>query len=292
MARKGFLATLASVLLKEAIKQSKQAGKAKRKRSGRPESFQSKKTAAPRHKTKYSIPVSTVKLASRGMHAYPVSGESFYGDNFKTLKFGVTTEETYTTAYLIHDPRNPADSNAIAVAIDCLPQALVLGHIPRHAAPVFAKYLNGRVGRCGARVYFDPEGQYNSVELDCAFPPREEGQPEVSEIPILSSNSPDYSMTQVTTRGVHFETQDFSAENPRFGMATLNEGFSFSPEIRDANFQGLLGFPYETIARDFNLFARSYGGQVQVAYKLDRNEKGRPRLALDASVLPVFKKRG
>jgi hypothetical protein len=44
----------------------------------------------------------------------------------------------------------------------------------------------------------------NSVELDCAFPPRESGEPEIVNANLLASDSPDFSMTQVTTVGGDF----------------------------------------------------------------------------------------
>jgi hypothetical protein len=38
------------------------------------------------------------------------------------------------------------------------------------------------------------------------------------------------------------------------------------------------------------IFARSMGGSYKVRYKLELNEKGRPKLTLDGSGLPEFRK--
>jgi hypothetical protein len=295
VARKSFFNKMADKMLRQAINESKRALTS----SLRGASSQSKPpkidAASTRYRTAYSLPSSTVQLASRGMHAYPVSGESFYPANFSVLNVGHLQNEMFTRAFLIPDSLNPADSNAVAVAIEGLSQALVVGHIPRHTASAFANYLQGRTGECGARVYFSPDGMRNSVELDCAFPPRESGEPEVADANLLSSDSPDFSMTQVTTVGGDYAKQDLiqlglEKEQTRYGIAILREGFMHPTEISDSQNLKLLGYPYKTIAWDFNIFTRSYGGEVRVAYKLDLNEKGRPRLALDASRLPEFKK--
>lgn len=295
MARKGFFETMANRMLRQAISEAKKAVKSSQQSPARQHSSQPKKTASIRYKTRYALPSDPIQLASRGMHAYPVSGESFYSNNFAFLNLSISPHEIFTRAFLIPDTLNPVDSNAVAVALEGPGEALIVGHIPRHTAPVFASYLKGRAGECGARVYFGPDGIRNSVELDCAFPPRESGEPEVANANLLASDSPDFSMTQVTTVGGDFSQRDLmelsrSEQQTRYGIAVLREGFMHPAEICDAHNLKLLGYPYKTIAWDFNIFTRSYGGEVKVAYKLDLNEKGRPRLTLDASVLPQFKK--
>lgn len=295
MARKTIFELMANRMMRQAIRETEKAVKARRQSTGRqPVASESASDGVRRHRARYSLPSSTIKLASRGMHAYPVSGESFYPENFAALRQGLE-EETFTRAFLIPDHLNPFDSNAVAVAVEGLQQALVVGHIPRHASSVFVSYLKGKSAECGARIYFSPDGERNSVELDCAFPPREAGEPDQPHEYLLESESPDFSMTQVTTVGGEYtksELKELSlAEGQtRFGIAILREGFRDPTEICDAASHKLLGFPYQSIAWDFNIFTRSYGGEVRVAYKLDLNEKGRPRLALDASVLPRFKK--
>jgi hypothetical protein len=295
VARKGFFETLVNSMIRQAFSEAKKGIKSSQQGARRQSKAQLGRTANVRFKTRYANPSDPIQLAPRGMHAYPVSGESFYSDNFAFLNRSVSPHEIFTRAFLIPDTLNPVDSNAVAVALEGPSEALIVGHIPRHTAPIFASYLKGRAGECGARVYFGPDGIRNSVELDCAFPPRESGEPEVASENLLVSDSPDFSMTQVTTVGGDFSQRDLlelgrEERQTRYGIAVLREGFMHPTEICDAHNLKLLGYPYKTIEWDFNIFTRSYGGEVRVAYKLDLNEKGRPRLSLDASVLPDFKK--
>jgi hypothetical protein len=51
-----------------------------------------------------------------------------------------------------------------------------------------------------------------------------------------------------------------------------------------------IGFPYETISYDFNVFARSWGGSARVRYKIELQKNGKPKVWLDGSELPRFRR--
>lgn len=298
MARRGLFEQLLWLFAKAAVKsiggRSRRSSRVSSRTAVKSPSRDAAKPSV--YKTTYLVPPVTYALASRGMHAYPVVGESFYTKNFEALhrRFG-GQDEVYTRGYLVHMPGNPADSNAVAVVI----HNLILGHVPRHTAPHFASFLNGRVGACGARFYFNSLYGHHSVELDCEFPPRLEGDPPGGEVEILGINKvPDYSMGQITSRGsrLNWLIQEsglisLSSDAPHFGVAIISEGFSFEPTVVDAASSALIGYPYETISYDFNLFARSWGGSVRVRYKIELQENGSPKVWLDASALPKFKKK-
>lgn len=294
MGRKSFFEVLARMMFREAVRATKSYSRSPRSRGGQTGAQKSKRTTQKRHRTKYFLPIAPIKLASRGMHAYPVNGESFYPENFASIR-RLGEDEIYLRSYLMPDPTNPEDANAVAVTVGHNNQALVLGHIPRHAAKIFSEFLDGNAGECGARIYFSPSGQRNSVELDCAFPPRTEDEPDEGKSLFLTSGQADYSMSQVTTVGVRYSKDEIdkisaSEAGAKYGIALLREGFVREPEILDAETLRVLGHPYQSISWDFNVFVRSYGGEVKVRYRLDLNEKGRPRLALDASSLPKFRR--
>lgn len=298
MARRGLFEQLLWLFARELVRGlGGRSGRKRRSKSRPVVRSTSRDVAKPSvYKTTYLVPPVTYALASRGMHAYPVVGESFYTKNFETLhrRFG-GQDEVYTRGYLVHMPSNPADSNAVAVVID----NLILGHIPRHAAPHFASFLNGRVGACGARFFFNSLYGHHSIELDCEFPPRLEGDAPAGEAEILGVNKvADYSMGQITSRGsrLNWLTNEsglvsLASDAPHFGVAIISEGFSFEPTVVDEASGALIGHPYETISYDFNLFARSWGGSARVRYKIALQENGSPKVWLDASALPKFKKK-
>jgi hypothetical protein len=299
LARRGFLESLLRTLLKASIRQIASSGNRSVSTSSSKRISHSKQSVAKDHyKTRHRVPNQTVQLASRGMHAYPVSGETFYEGNFRILRERFQgREEVFTRAYLIPEPDNPWDKNAVAVVI----LEYVVGHIPRHTAAHFSQFLAGRAGECGARLYFNPFSDHNSVELDCSFPLRLPETPESSNDLVLGSEKPPvYSMSQVTTRGSELlatmnlgyaDSIKLAKDSPHCGIAYLREGFRNSPEIVDAETLRVIGMPYESISYDFNLFARSYGGEVKVRYMLILKDNGRPQLFLDSSALPEFKKK-
>lgn len=285
MARGGFFETAIRILVRESIKNIKASGQTRG-----PAQNATKK----QFKTKYRNPEHVVHLASQGMHSYPVSGESFYAGNFEKL-FALFSgrEEVLTRAFLIPEPRNPWDKNAIAVVI----AEYVVGHIPRHTAAHFADFLAGRAGECGARFYFNQFSGFHSIELDCDFPPRLATDPANEYREILGTDKDaDYSMGQITTRGTFINLNSWgsgsitlSKEKPHFGVARLTAGFRDSPEVIDEATLQVIGYPYETISYDFNLFARSFGGEVRVRYKMEMKENGKPKIWLDSNALPKFK---
>jgi hypothetical protein len=292
MPRRGLIGTILRLLVSESIKNVKRSNSQTRITN----SYGSKNPRSDnKHfKTRYKLPIETITLASRGMHAYPVSGESFYLDNFSRLRnLFPGNDEVYTRGFLVPEPKNPWDKNAVAVVI----AEYVVGHIPRHTAPIFSEFLSGKVGECGARIYFNSYSGHHSIELDCDFPPRRADEPaRPFETLLGGQGEPSYTMEQITTRGSGINLYSWgkppvevTQEKPYFGVAVLREGFRDSPELVDDSSLQLIGFPYETISYDFNLFARSYGGEVKVRYKLEVKENGRPKVLLEASVLPKFK---
>jgi hypothetical protein len=292
MARRGFIESLLRIAITESLKNAKRSSSQR----GKTQDFAPRRIQKSEdlYKTRYQIPTDTLKLASRGMHAYPVSGESFYLENFEKLgKIYPGQEEVFTRGFLVPEPKNPWDRNAVAVVI----AGLVVGHIPRHTAAEFSKFLSGKVGECGARIYFNSFSGRHSIELDCDFPPRLADDPVVSFDSILGNNNePVYTMGQITSRGSEINLVSWgrpaarvSKKSPYFGVAILREGFRDAPEVIDASTLQIIGHPYETISYDFNLFARSWGGEVKVRYKLEVKDNGRPKVWLDSSALPKFK---
>lgn len=296
MGRRGIIETLVRMAIREAVGRSRSSKRNSTK--GRSNLAQSTprnyRNSNDTYKTRYKAPLEPIQLASRGMHAYPVSGESFYAQNFENLrKLFSGREEVLTRAYLIPEPKNPWDKNAIAVVIS----EYVVGHIPRHTAQHFARFLGGRSAECGARFYYNSHTGFHSVELDCDFPPRLAADAPREHDQILGEDKiPQYTMGQITTRGTTLNLNNWgshsisiSKEAPHFGIARITEGFRYSPEVVDEETNQIIGFPYETISYDFNLFARSFGGSVRVRYKMEINENGRPKIWLDSSELPKFK---
>lgn len=297
MGRGGLLNQILNLIIRESINSM---GKPTKSRPNSTASFKSNaerphQSKGPVFKTSLQVPNLTYQLAARGLHAYPVVGESFYAKNFETLYKRFNGQaEVHTLAYLAHMPKNPVDQNAVAVVID----NLIVGHIPRHTASHFARFLSGRVGSCGARIYFNTAVGNHSVELDCDFPPRRKGDQPINEIPLLGADkSPDFSMGQITSRGSRLDwllnktnIVRVTAEAPYFGIAEIREGFGDPPSVMDAATNIDIGFPYETISYDFNIFARSWGGSARVRYKIELQKNGKPKVWLDASALPKFRR--
>ena len=240
----------------------------------------------PRGLTQYLVTTSTLQLLESS-YTYPVSGESFYPEAFRALWVANGLKgEIYVPAYLVPEPYNPVSKDAVAVVLD----KWVVGHIPRGAAKHFAEFLDGRVGECGARVYFDPNKVRNSVELNVSFPLQSSSESYTRDIPFVGSEAPSYDMHQVTTRGHRMTLTNLEQGVTFEGIARVDMGYGGDPEIVDYHTGACMGSPYATISWDFNIFARSMGGSYRVRYRLELNEKGRPKLTLDGSGLPEFRK--
>jgi hypothetical protein len=286
LARQSFFESMAKRALRTAIRDTQ---KAIAGRNGQP----SKKTGTkkvvpevPRGLTRYLVTTPTLQLLESS-YTYPVSGESFYPEAFRALWVGNgLQEEIYVPAYLVPEPRNPVSKDAVAVVLD----NWVVGYIPKGAAKHFSEFLNGRIGECGARVYFDPNKVKNSVELNVSFPPQSSSESYTQGIPFVGSESPSYDMHQVTTRGHRMTLTNLEQGVTFEGVARVDMSYGGDPEIVDHQTGAFMGSPYATISWDFNVFARSMGGSYKVRYKLELNEKGRPRLTLDGSGLPEFRK--
>ena len=240
--------------------------------------------------TQYLVTQETIKMGHGGMLSYPVVGESFYADHFNRLyhQFG-SKSEVLTAAYLVPEPRNPVDKNAVAIVVD----KWVVGHLARHVSKEFFYFLDGKVGECRARVFFDLYQGRNSIELDLIYPPSSpevlDGKTTSRDVPFVGTDEPNYDMTQVTTKFANITFIDLAPGESHYGVATVHAGFRDSPEIVDSETLNLLGHPYEKISWDFNVFARSKGGEFRVRYMVQLNERGRFRLTLDSSGLPKFK---
>jgi hypothetical protein len=88
-------------------------------------------------------------------HEIEVVGESFYQKELREIAGGLAADgakNPTVTAFLVHEPTNPYDKNAVAVAVisPAKPEALQAGHLSRELAPVFGRVLK-RVEELGYR---------------------------------------------------------------------------------------------------------------------------------------------
>lgn len=286
MPKRSIFESLLRSVIRESVRQASGSGGTR----------QVRKQSLRHYKTRYKINSKAVQLASSGRYIYPVSGESFYEDNFQTLRnvFG-NKEEVFASCYLVPEPKNPWSSDSVAVVV----QELVVGHIPRHAANYFSTFLSGEIGKCGVRMYFNSFSGFHAVELDCAFPPRRDGDSSTYKIGLLGEGlAPTYTMDQVTTRDTELaatlnlgypSSPKLVAGELQFGKGSIRQGYNGRPEITDGGGM-VIGYPYESISYDFNTFVRALGGEVLIRYMLTLKENGKPKLLLDASGLPKFKR--
>lgn len=289
MARQSFFQSMANMFLREAIRETRKAIKSASPRA----SQQARRSTPAKPKrdgmTQYLVTGETIPMGHGGMRSYPVSGESFYSDHFQKL-YGLFEgqDEVFTDAYIVPEPNNPKDKNAVAVVID----KYVVGHLPRHSAKAFSDFLNGQIGHCAARVFIDLDYGRNSVELDLAYPPRDTRQNKESgkEVDLVGSEAPTFDMTQVSTSNAVITFVKLAPGEVHEGIATVRAGFRDEPEIVDTQTLSYLGRPYQTISWDFNVFARSLGGEFRVRYRLELNDRGNFKLSLDSSGLPKFKR--
>ena len=277
------------MFLRQAIRETRKAIKGSSPRA----SQQSKRGAPAKPKrigmTQYLVTGETIPMGHGGMRSYPVSGESFYFDHFQKLHgLFEGRDEVFTEAFIVPEPNNPVDKSAVAVVID----KFVVGHLPRHSAKAFSDFLSGRIGRCAARVYIDLDCGRNSVELDLAYPPRDTSATKEfgTQVDIIGSETPTFEMTQVSTSNASISFVKLAPGQAHEGIAIVIAGFRDGAEIMDSETLSFLGSPYQTISWDFNVFARSMGGEFRVRYRLELNQRGNFKLSLDSSGLPKFKR--
>lgn len=84
-----------------------------------------------------------VQIEGNGEFSFEIVGESHYQDALEAICGGKTKNsiERYCVAYLLPEPDNPYDRNAVAVYIN----GLQVGYIDRQSARHMSKAMNGRV---------------------------------------------------------------------------------------------------------------------------------------------------
>lgn len=289
MARQSFFQSMANMFLRQAIRETRKAIKSSSSRASQQRSRSAPAKPKRDGMTQYLVSGETIPMGHGGMRSYPVSGESFYFDHFEKLyALNEGQDEFFTDAYLVPEPNNPVDKYAVAVVID----KYVVGHLPKHSAKSFSDFLDGQIGKCSARVYMDLDYGRNSVELDLDYPPRDTSKSKESKAKrdLVGSEAPTFDMTQVSTSNASISFVKLAPGEVHEGVAIVLAGFSGEPEIIDSETLSFLGSPYQTISWDFNVFARSMGGEFRVRYRLELNERGNFKLSLDSSGLPKFKR--
>lgn len=90
------------------------------------------------------------QIEGDGDFDFEISGESFYQDTLNRICGGKTPEghERYCVAYLVPEPDNPYDKNAVAVYIE----NLKVGHIPKTIARRMSEALAGRYATIDAVI--------------------------------------------------------------------------------------------------------------------------------------------
>jgi hypothetical protein len=224
-----------------------------------------------------------------GSFTYPVSGESFQLGTYQAIaNDNPGADEVFVEVLLVPHPENPYDPNAVAVTYE----NMMLGYIPRVTAKAFASFLGDDCGSCSARVYLNREDLSRcSVELNVMFPPKAEWEEGSGEVTQLSSDSPSYTFSSVTTKSTKLAKLALLPGETHEGWAFLNEGYTQRPWIQDRETLEEIGKPKASINGAFNVFCRAYGGQVLVRYLLTRELEGKLKLRLDESVLPEFHER-
>ena len=284
--RNSFLNSLLRIVISEVFNTSR-SGKPRRSHNS---GVSKKSDKGPRHRTFYYPPKETIALEPRGLAAFPVNGESFYPENFAEVQRLLFAEqEIFANAVLISDQTNPADSNAVAVTV----QGYVLGHIPAIVSGEVSDFLGDRGGLCKARIYFDLEGGFSSVELDMHFPPLALGSEisKDSKPPVLGAEIPIYDQGDLTTHRFKLNRLKVEPGTSHFGIAYLHDGFRDSPSVQDEETAEYIARPLEKISYSFNLFARAYGGSVRVRYELVMGQDGKYEVWLDSTGLPEFHKK-
>ena len=221
-----------------------------------------------------------------GSFTYPVSGESFQLGTFQSIaNENPDADEVFVDVLLVPFPANQFDSDAVAVTYE----NMMLGYIPRVTAKAFASFLGDDCGSCSARVYLNREDLTRcSVELNVVFPPKAEWEDVTGDVTQLSSDKPSYTFSSVTTKSTKLAKLTLAPGETHEGWAYLNEGYTQKPWIQDRETLEEIGKPKASISWAFNVFCRSYGGQVLVRYRLTKEIDGRLILRLDESVLPEF----
>lgn len=219
-------------------------------------------------------------------YTYPVSGESFQPGTYQSIADANPGDgEVFLEVLLVPCPDNPYDSNAVAVTYE----NMMLGYIPRASARFFSELLGNDCGSCSARIYLNSEDFSRcSTELNVRFPPVAIWDNSTEVVHRLESSTPDYSFAEVTTKSTKLKKLVIAPGETFEGWAYLNDGYTQKPNIQDKATLEEIGKPKAAISWQFNVFCRSFGGQVLVRYKLTRTPEGKLKLFLDAGVLPDF----
>lgn len=90
------------------------------------------------------------QIEGPGEFEFDIVGESFYQDALDQICGGKLPEghDHECVAYLVPEPDNPHDANAVAVYID----NLKVGHVPSYATPRMAAALAGRTVTVDAMI--------------------------------------------------------------------------------------------------------------------------------------------
>lgn len=202
-------------------------------------------------------------------YTYPVAGESHQTATYLEIsRMFPGQDEVHVEVLLVPFPENPVDKNAVAVTYE----NMMLGYIPRHVAKEFSDYLGRDCGMCKARIFLDrPEYVRCSVELNIEYPLAAVWEERKESVRELGAAKPVFNFHHVTTEYSELRRISLAPGESRNGWAYLNEGYSGNPWIQDCETLEEIGQPELEISWSFNIFCRSYGGQVKVRYKLTRD---------------------
>lgn len=216
-------------------------------------------------------------------YTYPVAGESHQTATFlEVARMFPGQDEVSVEVLLVPFPQNPVDKFAVAVTYE----NMMLGYIPRHVAKIFSEYLGEDCGKCQARIFFErPEYIRCSVQLNVEFPPSAIWDDRPDTIQKLGSSKPVFSFDELTTEYTNLRNITLVPGESRVGWAFLNEGYSGNPWIQDCETLEEIGQPDFEVSWSFNVFCRSFGGQVKVQYKMTRELDGNLSLKLDGQAL-------
>lgn len=216
-------------------------------------------------------------------YTYPVSGESHQTASFLEIsRMFPGEDEVHVEVFLVPFPENPVDRFAVAVTYE----NMILGYIPRHLAKEFSTYLGNDCGKCQARIFLDrPEYIRCSVELNIEYPLTAVWEERKQAVRELGASKPIFNFHNVTTDYTKLRAISLTPGESRLGWAYLNEGYSANPWIQDCDTLEEIGQPDLDTSWSFNVFCRSYGGQVKVRYKLTRDLNDKLNLKLDGTGL-------
>lgn len=106
---------------------------------------------------------------------FDVVGESFYQDHLEVICGGrkYDAAKHHCRAFLVPEPENPVDQNAIRIVID----GRTVGHLSREHAVEYHQHIGPRPSTCAAKIvggWDDGETVgYFGVKLRMKWPPKE-----------------------------------------------------------------------------------------------------------------------